>query len=145
MKGRPGRPLGLGPRWTGGATASEEAAWTWEGPGGGCGSPGAVRRDRGTRTGEVDEAGAGGREEVVFMCGGAGAPGRKEGAQAHMRQELGRLTSHLVPARVSWEAGSEGGGPQVGRPTAVDGERDTEGPGEASSHSPRRGLRRGGE
>lgn len=55
------------------------------------------------------------------MCGGAGAPGRKEGAQAHVRQELGRLTSHLAPARVSWEAGSEGGGPQVGRPTAVDG------------------------
>lgn len=48
-------------------------------------------------------------------CGeGQETSGRKERAQVHMRQELGRLTSHLVPARVSWEAGSEGGGPQVG-------------------------------
>lgn len=56
------------------------------------------------------------------MCGGARGLGRKERAQVHMRQELGRLTSHLVPARsLGRQGGREGGGPQVGRPTEVDG------------------------
>lgn len=76
------------------------------------------------------------------MCGGAGGLGRKERAQVHMRQESGRLTSHLVPARSPGRQGGREEGHRLSDPLRWMGEGHR-GTWEASSHGPRRGLRRG--